>query len=183
VPNRQIDSSRVASAPNALVLRLVAAEGGAANAGTTSRNAGAQRPSTGPVPEATARTTPAESSSSQAARTQPQPTTSAPRPQPSTRPASPPASRGPGISPQWSRNRLIKELHARGFVLDRQTTSARGLLYRNPATGEEIRIMPRPPRRYRGDSSEKHQSEYYYRYRTGPDQPFHLLVPGGKWRT
>lgn len=82
-------------------------------------------------------------------------------------------------SSKWGRNRLVKELHDQGFVLDRPTKSGGGLLYRNAKTGEEIRMMPRPAQRFRNDPSAKHESEYYYRYRSGPDQPWgpHTSIP------
>lgn len=83
------------------------------------------------------------------------------------------------FSPNWGRNRLVKELHDQGFVLDRQTRTGNGLLYRNAKTGEEIRIMPKPSQRFRNDPLAKHESEYYYRHRTGPDQPWgpHTSIP------
>ena len=83
------------------------------------------------------------------------------------------------VSSDWGRNRLVKELHDQGFVLDRATRSGDGLLYRNAATGEEMRIMPRPAQRFRNDPPGKHESGYYYRYRDGPDQPWgpHTSIP------
>jgi hypothetical protein len=80
---------------------------------------------------------------------------------------------------KWGRNRLVKELHGRGFVLSGPTKSGDGLLYKNAATGEELRIMPRPSQRYRNDAAAKHEPDYYYRYRSGPDQGWgpHTSLP------
>lgn len=88
------------------------------------------------------------------------------------------AARGDNAG-QWGRNRLVKELHERGFVLDRPTTSGDGLLYRNAETGAEIRIMPKPATRFRNDPPAKHESAYYFRHRSGPDQPWgpHTSIP------
>ncbi|MEM7248107.1 MAG: RHS repeat-associated core domain-containing protein, partial [Acidobacteriota bacterium] len=99
----------------------------------------------------------------------------------STASSSPAATQvsGLSVSSSWGRNRLVKELHDQGFVLDRPTNSGNGLIYRNLETGTEIRIMPRPTRRYRGDPPAKHLTEYYYRARSGPDQPWgpHTSIP------
>ena len=70
---------------------------------------------------------------------------------PATRPPAPtpPASQagGPGwAGPEWGKNRFTKEMHDRGFVLEGPTRSDNGLIYTNPTTGEEIRLMPRPMR-------------------------------------
>jgi RHS repeat-associated protein len=79
----------------------------------------------------------------------------------------------PGSKADWGRNRLVKELHDRGYVLQGPTKTGDGLLYRNPATGEEMRIMPQPSWRapYRGEPAAKFENDYYYRYRPGPGQP------------
>ena len=61
----------------------------------------------------------------------------------------------PNTNPSWGVNRLTKELHERGFVLVRPTESP-GLLFTNSDTGEEVRIMERPPRQRRSDPQEKH---------------------------
>jgi RHS repeat-associated protein len=84
-----------------------------------------------------------------------------------------------GPASNWGRNRLVKELHDQGFILDRRTKSGGGLLYRNAESGEEIRIMPKPAQRFRSDPGAKHESEFYYRYRSGPDQPWgpHTSIP------
>ncbi len=56
----------------------------------------------------------------------------------------PPGSRElstiPGTNPDWGVNRLVKELYARGYRLDRPAKDP-GLIYENPATGERVRIM------------------------------------------
>lgn len=86
----------------------------------------------------------------------------------------------PGSKPEWGRNRLTKELHDRGYVLEGPTKTGDGLIYRNPATGEEMRIMPQPNRvPYRGEPAAKFENESYYRYRPGPGQPEgpHVSIP------
>ena len=70
----------------------------------------------------------------------------------------------PGASPSWGVNRLRGELSERGFSLQRPARGD-GLIFENPTTGEQLRIMERPTRRYRTDSDAKHTFEYYYRYR------------------
>jgi hypothetical protein len=73
----------------------------------------------------------------------------------------------PDTNPSWGVNRLTKELYDRGYFLETPTDSP-GLLYKNPETGEEVRIMERPTsRRYSNDPPEKHTFEHYYRYRPG----------------
>jgi hypothetical protein len=86
----------------------------------------------------------------------------------------------PYLKPAWGRNRAIKELHARGFRL-KEPAKGRGLIYYHPQTLEEIRIMERPARApFRGEPAEKFLRPYYYRYRTGIDQPWgpHTPLPG-----
>jgi RHS repeat-associated protein len=87
--------------------------------------------------------------------------------------------RVPGLPSNWGRNRIVKELHDRGFILAGRTRSGNGMLYRHPQTGEELRIMPRPSQRFRNDPPAKHEADYYYRYRTGVDQPWgsHVSIP------
>ena len=82
----------------------------------------------------------------------------------------------PNTNPSWGVNRLTKELHERGFVLERPTDSP-GLLFTNSDTGEEVRIMERPPRQRRSDPQEKHTFEHYYRYRSGPGKREGAHVP------
>jgi RHS repeat-associated protein len=85
-----------------------------------------------------------------------------------------------GISPDWGKNRLVKELHDQGYVYEGPTNSGDGLMYKNPGTGEEVRLMPRPDRApFSGEPSAKFENDWYYRYRSGPDQPWqdHTPVP------
>jgi hypothetical protein len=72
-------------------------------------------------------------------------------------------------------NRLEKELRDRGFSFDK-TTKAPGKLFKNESTGEEIRIMEKPPRAYRNDPNEKHESDFYYRYRKSVNDPDGVAV-------
>jgi hypothetical protein len=88
----------------------------------------------------------------------------------------------PDTNPDWGVNRLVKELQARGYKLDRPADNP-GLIYKNPATGEEVRIMQRPettPRRT--DPPEKRASNYYYRYLRGPGkhEGAHMAIPDKK---
>ncbi len=83
----------------------------------------------------------------------------------------------PGTNPSWGLNRLTKELYDRGFVLSGQARSP-GLIYENPATGEQVRIMERPPYRYPSDPPEKFTFEHYYRYSPGNGMPGkHVPIP------
>ena len=84
----------------------------------------------------------------------------------------------PGTNPSWGVNRLRSELNERGYVLDRPA-DGRGLIYRNAMTGEEVRIMQRPSRRWSTDPSEKHTFDNYYRYRPvgGGPEGAHIPVP------
>ena len=77
----------------------------------------------------------------------------------------------PNTNPSWGVNRLVKELHEQGYVLDKPTRSP-GLLYINPATGEQVRLMERPSKSFRTDSPQKHSNDYYYRYRASENDPF-----------
>ncbi len=61
----------------------------------------------------------------------------------------------PGTNPLWGANRLTREMYEQGYRLERPTDSP-GLEYRNPAAGEEFRIMQRPEWRNRSDPPEKH---------------------------
>jgi hypothetical protein len=83
------------------------------------------------------------------------------------------------LSPGWGRNRVEAELRDRGFTLNRPTRGEGGLLYRNPATGEEIRIMPRPAEVFRDEPIEKHLNAYYYRYRPNGNVEWgqHTTIP------
>jgi RHS repeat-associated protein len=68
----------------------------------------------------------------------------------------------PGSKPDWGKNRFIKELHDRGFVYDGPTNSGDGLMYKNPTTGEEVRVMPNPNRTpYRGEPAAKFENDNY----------------------
>lgn len=75
----------------------------------------------------------------------------------------------PNTNPNWGVNRLTEELYDRGYRLKR-STDAPGFMYINPNTLESIRIMERPQRRYRKDSPEKHENDFYYRYRPRGDR-------------
>jgi hypothetical protein len=91
-------------------------------------------------------------------------------------------SKIPDANPDWGVNRLVKELQARGYSLDRPADGP-GLIYRNPTTGEEVRIMRRPvsnPRRT--DPPEKRANDYYYRYRRGigKHEGSHMAIPDKK---
>jgi hypothetical protein len=68
----------------------------------------------------------------------------------------------------WGVNRLRKELASQGYAF-RGPSESPGLLFRNPVTGEQVRIMERPPHRYRSDPPRKHLYQYYYRYRRSGD--------------
>jgi RHS repeat-associated protein len=86
----------------------------------------------------------------------------------------------PGANSGWGKNRLIKELHDRGFLYTGPTRGDGGLMYRNPDTGEAIRIMPKPCRMpFRNDPPEKFENDWYYRYQAGPGQPWgpHTTIP------
>ncbi|MEQ1650330.1 MAG: phage portal protein, partial [Hyphomicrobiaceae bacterium] len=82
----------------------------------------------------------------------------------------------PGTNPAWGVNRLTKDLYDRGYILERPARGA-GMIYTNPGTGEEVRIMEYPIRRYRTDPDEKFYYDYYYRYRTGNDQGWGRATP------
>jgi predicted RNA binding protein YcfA (HicA-like mRNA interferase family) len=84
----------------------------------------------------------------------------------------------PFIKAEWGKNRVIKELHKRGFVLLKKTKKGEGLIYRHPQTGEQVRIMPRPSHRWRNDPPAKHQSDWYYRYHVpGKPEGPHIPIP------
>ena len=58
--------------------------------------------------------------------------------------------------------------------------SGDGLMYKNPTTGEEVRVMPNPGRTpYRGEPPAKFDNDWYYRYRSGSDQTWgpHTTLP------
>jgi len=91
----------------------------------------------------------------------------------------------PESNPQWGKNRVVKELQDRGYVYEGPTTSENGLMYKNATTGEELRVMPSPERPpYRGEPLEKFQNDWYYRYRSGPDQPWgpHQTLPNPRFK-
>jgi predicted membrane channel-forming protein YqfA (hemolysin III family) len=83
------------------------------------------------------------------------------------------------IKPNWSRNRLIKELQTRGFMLDKSTKGPGGVLYKNKTTGEEFRVMPKPRKPFVDDPVEKHLNDYYYRYRpnSNTSEGAHTTIP------
>ena len=84
----------------------------------------------------------------------------------------------PNTNPSWGVNRLVKELHDQGYVLAKPTR-APGLMYENPSTGEQVRIMEQPLATFRTDSAQKHFNDFYYRYRSRDDQPWgdHVTIP------
>jgi hypothetical protein len=77
------------------------------------------------------------------------------------------------LNPAWGRNRIVAEARQRGFILNRKSDTGGGFLYENPATGERLRIMPRPfaSRKFSNDDIEKHLTDFYYRYKPGPNAP------------
>jgi HK97 family phage portal protein len=87
----------------------------------------------------------------------------------------------PDTNPDWSVNRLVKELYARGYRLDRPARDP-GLIYENPATGERVRIMEKPETTpWRTDPSEKRANDYYYRYRRRDGaEGAHMAIPDKK---
>ena len=84
----------------------------------------------------------------------------------------------PSTNPSWGVNRLRKELNDRGYFFERLTDKP-GFHYKNPATGERVRIMERPNRRYRTESDQKHNNGYYYRYQPGKgkQEGGHITIP------
>jgi hypothetical protein len=53
-----------------------------------------------------------------------------------------------------------------------------GIILSNPPTGEAVRIMERPPRRFgEQDPAEKHVFERYYRYQSAPGDRWGAPVP------
>lgn len=77
----------------------------------------------------------------------------------------------------------MKELHARGYSLDRPAADGPVLIYKNPATGEEVRIMQKPKTQPWGtDPPEKRANNYYYRYRrgVGKREGAHMAIPDKK---
>lgn len=61
----------------------------------------------------------------------------------------------PGSNPSWGVNRLTKELYDQGYVL-RGPARGAGLVYHNPSTGAEVRIMQRPSRLLSFSSADSH---------------------------
>ncbi|WBT36682.1 MULTISPECIES: hypothetical protein [Hyphomicrobium] len=91
----------------------------------------------------------------------------------------------PDTNPDWGVNRLVKELQARGYGLEKPARDP-GLIYKNPATGEEVRIMQRPEATpWRTDPSEKRANSYYYRYRrgSGKGEGAHMAIPDKKGKS
>ena len=89
---------------------------------------------------------------------------------PRARPPAPvPSTPRMRISPEWGKNRLESELRGHGFRFDKPTRNKRGQWFKNSETGEEIRIMRKPPVRHRKDSDAKFLNDFYYRYRPSPD--------------
>jgi hypothetical protein len=83
------------------------------------------------------------------------------------------------MNPDWGVRRFENELRVKGFEFKEPTRGA-GKIFINPLTEEEVRIMDRPQSdAYRTESSQKRLNDYYYRYRTGPDQQWlpHTTIP------
>jgi phage portal protein BeeE len=59
-----------------------------------------------------------------------------------------------------------------------------GRLYKNPKTGEEVRIMNRPSKVNRSDPPQKHFNDYYYRYKSGKGRGWedHMSIPNPQFR-
>jgi hypothetical protein len=94
-------------------------------------------------------------------------------------------SKIPDANPDWGVNRLVKELHARGYRLAGRARDP-GLIYENPTTGERVRIMQKPETRaFRTDPPEKRANDYYYRYRRGLDsaEGAHMAIPDKKGKS
>jgi HK97 family phage portal protein len=90
----------------------------------------------------------------------------------------------PNTNPSWGVNRLRSELSEQGYIHSRPARRGRGYILENPQTGEQVRIMERPERRYRSDPAEKYLFLYYYRYRPGFGQPegAHTPIPDSRMR-
>lgn len=85
----------------------------------------------------------------------------------------------PKTNSSWGVNRLRRELNEQGYIFEKPTRSP-GFLYRNPETGEEVRIIERPRRRrYSTETDQKHNNDYYYRYRPGrgKQEGKHITIP------
>jgi hypothetical protein len=84
----------------------------------------------------------------------------------------------PGFNPTWGRDRLTSELHSGGYILKGEARGP-GLIYENSTTGEQVRIMERPLRRYREEPDWKHTFEFYYRYRASRNhgERGHVPIP------
>ncbi len=85
----------------------------------------------------------------------------------------------PNTNPDWGVNRLRQELSERGFVLVSPAKRGKGIILRNFATEEEVRIMELPRKRFRTDPTQKHLNRYYYRYRVkdGRAEGEHITIP------
>jgi hypothetical protein len=84
------------------------------------------------------------------------------------------------VKNSWGKNRFIREMHERGFVLVGKSKRGGGLIYRNADTGEQIRIMPNPNRApYRNESPAKFENDWYYRYQPNSNTPEgpHMTLP------
>jgi HK97 family phage portal protein len=85
----------------------------------------------------------------------------------------------PAINPNWSVRRVENGLRDNGYIFSRRTDSP-GKLFRNPTTGEDVRIMERPATvPYRTESTQKRLNDYYYRYRPGFGKGWgqHITIP------
>jgi hypothetical protein len=83
------------------------------------------------------------------------------------------------LKPEWGRSRIESELRDRGFKYTGPTKDSPGKMYKNPDTGEEIRIMDRPRYRNPDEAIEKHLNDSYYRYRPKYDKGWgeHTTIP------
>jgi hypothetical protein len=83
----------------------------------------------------------------------------------------------PNTNPSWGVNRLRKELGDQGYLLAKPARGA-GIILENPSTGEQVRLMEQPSRRFSTDSPQKHFNDFYYRYKP-PNGPWgsHITIP------
>ena len=84
----------------------------------------------------------------------------------------------PNTNPSWGVNRLRSELNDQGYIFA-QPARDPGFIFVNPRTGDEVRIMQRPPREpFRTESRQKFHNQYYYRYKpAGGGWGSHITIP------
>jgi|UPI0003665FCB HK97 family phage portal protein len=81
----------------------------------------------------------------------------------------------PSTNPLWGANRLRKELGVQGYRFTRPT-DAPGSFFESDS-GAQVRIMVRPTKRFRTDPQQKHEFEYYYRYRKNKSDRWGQPIP------